>query len=108
MSEDTGVFIAKRIRFYLKKKGKTQAWLAGKIGKEPGYLSELLNGHPDKRWNSDLIDSVIKAFDITILEFFTDEALTNEILSLEAADYEDVRKYLRYRLSLKEQETRRQ
>lgn len=63
----------KRLRDVLQKDGKTQAWLAEQINVKPGYLSELLNGHPEKRWNMDLINSVCQVLQIQAWVLFIDQ-----------------------------------
>lgn len=66
MSENTGKLIGDRIRALLKDNGKKQAWLAEKSGIQAGYLSELMNGHPKKRWNEDTLNSVAKALNVPL------------------------------------------
>ena len=57
MSEEASKIIGRRIKETLEEQGKTQAWLAHEMGIQPGYLSELINVHPQKRWNIDLLAS---------------------------------------------------
>lgn len=62
----------RRIRQLIQSKGITQAKLAEEIELEPGYISELLNGHPDKRWNINHIASICKALKVDPWQLFVD------------------------------------
>lgn len=66
MSEDAGKKIGQRISARLKELEKTQDWLAGEMDIKPGYLSELMNGKPRKRWNLDLLESARKALKVPL------------------------------------------
>jgi len=72
MGEDFNALVSQGIRSQLKKKEKTQSWLAKEMGREEGYISELLNCKDDKRWNSTIIDEAIKALNIPAWHLFAD------------------------------------
>jgi transcriptional regulator with XRE-family HTH domain len=61
---------SQRIRELLKERGKSQRALAEYIGIEPGYLSELLSLHPDKRWNADHLEGAVSFFNIPSWQLF--------------------------------------
>lgn len=101
MKEDTGLFISSRIRFLLKQAKKTQVWLAGEMGIETGYLSELLNNHPGKRWNTDLIENARKALDVSLSRFFEhneNSILMEQINFLDAEEKRQVEDYVQFLL----------
>lgn len=60
--------IGKKIKDELKKQKKTQAWLSEVTGIQRGYLSELINGHPKKRWNEDNLELVAGALKIELFK----------------------------------------
>lgn len=64
MRENVGKLIGDKIRAILAEQGKTQAWLSDHTGIQRGYLSELMNGHPKKRWNADTLNKVAVALDV--------------------------------------------
>ena len=66
MSKNVGRLIGDRIRAVLDEIGENQAWLAERAGIQPGYLSELMNGHPKKRWNEDTLNSVANALSVSL------------------------------------------
>jgi transcriptional regulator with XRE-family HTH domain len=101
MREDAGKIISKCVKSLLKKQGKTQAWLAEEMGAKAGYLSELLNDHPDKRWNADLINSAAKALKVHVSSLFLEDELAAKLLSLDDEARQDVERYLDFRLSQK-------
>jgi len=64
-------FIGTKIKEELKRQNKTQAWLSDETGIQRGYLSELINGHPKKRWNEDSIQKVSSALIRSISNTFS-------------------------------------
>lgn len=73
-----------RIKFILKSKKMTQAALADKMDTTSGYLAELLNLNPKKRWNADLIDRAVNALGIPAWQLFVDpeEVVPPELFQL--------------------------
>ena len=71
--------IGKKIKEELKKQKKTQAWLSEETGIQRGYLSELINGHPKKRWNEDNLELVANALNI---ELFSETSALDELEAL--------------------------
>ncbi|TXH53362.1 MAG: XRE family transcriptional regulator [Desulfurellales bacterium] len=59
-----------RIKYFLKSKKMTQSNLAEKMDMTSGYLAELLNLNPKKRWNADLIDKAVRALDVPAWQLF--------------------------------------
>lgn len=104
----------RRVRQLLKEKKMTQATLAEKLDIETGYLSEILNGHPLKRWNIDHIDAMTTIFNVDPWQLFVDpmqarypgkelvgaynrapdhkQKTVNDILGIDQASYEIVSK----------------
>lgn len=101
MSEDSEIIISKCIKSLLKKQGKKQIWLAAEMGIEAGYLSELLNNHPDKRWNIDHIGRAANALHVHVSALFLEDELAAKVMSLDREDRPDVEKYIDFRLSQK-------
>lgn len=66
--------ITERIRVILKEKGMTQVDLSEKSGIKQGYLNELMNLHPRKRWNADHMGKVATALKIPVWHLFVDPA----------------------------------
>lgn len=85
MSESNKRQVGQRIKAALKKSGKTQAWLAEEVGIQTSYLSELINGHPRKRWNLDLLNAVSIALNVPLSEITGD---SDETISSQARDYD--------------------
>lgn len=65
MSENRKL-IGNKIKNLLADMGKTQDWLADETGVTKGYLSELINGHPKKRWHWDQLEAVAKALKVRV------------------------------------------
>lgn len=66
MIEDVNTLVGDGVKRALKSSSKSQAWLAEKMDIKPGYLSELINGKPEKRWNADLIQKACDALMIPL------------------------------------------
>lgn len=64
LMKDLGPLIGKNITALRKEAGMTQASLAEQAGIKVGYLSELINGHPEKRWNVDHINELAKVLKV--------------------------------------------
>lgn len=74
---ESGKALGDKIRAELQHQGKSQAWLSEETGIPPGYLSELMNGHPKKRWNQDHIDKINGALNKNYSLQTKDEKLHN-------------------------------
>lgn len=76
--------ITERIRAILQTKGINQTELADRAGIAQGYLNELMNLNPRKRWNADHLEKVVKALDVPPWQLFIDpaEVIPNNLLDL--------------------------
>lgn len=81
--------IGERVKAELKRQNKTQSWLSDETGIQRGYLSELINGHPKKRWNEDNIEKVSRALGVSIIGGDTKEQRLNAFLDSAAQDFKD-------------------
>jgi transcriptional regulator with XRE-family HTH domain len=82
--------LTSRIREVLKRKDMTVVALSERSGIAQGYLNELMNLHPRKRWNITHITGVAEALDIPVWQLFIDP---RDIMPSELIDF--VRKYER-------------
>lgn len=90
MRENVGEIIAFNIRRLLDVQDKKQSWLANEMGIQAGYLSELLNGHPKKRWNEDLLEKARNVLGVPLHEItMQDEGEKSYIQTLNEMEKEE-------------------
>lgn len=80
--------LTNRVRAILKDKGINMTQLAERAGITQGYLNELMNLNPRKRWNADHIDKISSALGVDAWQLFIDP---KEVIPRDVSDL--LRKY---------------
>lgn len=88
MEKDAYRTISLRIREISKLQGLTQKKLAELAGMKEGYLSELLNGHEEKRWNADHLTILANALQVPAWQLLVDPKVV-----IDDADREIISRY---------------